>query len=169
MTAELSVHPADVGDVDVRGVPATLVDTLDQLAADPAPTTTARPRGKLHERHGATTTSSAAAQPIRQRTPLPPTEETQDGDYVIERTIPGAGDMTNQEWRDASAQSSKVIAELGSGIAWKHSYVAADKVSCVYEADGPELLRTHGGKGGFPVDAVVEVTPHHRPLDGRLR
>ena len=78
--------------------------------------------------------------------------------FVIERTIPGAGDMTNQEWRDASAQSNKVIAELGGGIAWKHSYVTADKVFCVYEADDPELLRTHGEKGGFPVDAVVAVT-----------
>lgn len=78
--------------------------------------------------------------------------------YVIERTIPGAGEMTNQEWRDASAQSNGVIAELGGGLAWKHSYVTADKVYCVYEADDPEVLRTHGEKGGFPVDVVAEVT-----------
>ncbi len=78
--------------------------------------------------------------------------------YVIERNIPSAGEMTSEEWRDASAQSNKVIADLGGGIAWKHSYVTGDKVYCVYEADDPELLRTHGEKGGFPVDAVVEVT-----------
>ncbi len=77
--------------------------------------------------------------------------------YVIERTIPGAGEMTDQEWRDASAQSNRVIAGLGGGVAWKHSYVTADKVFCVYEADDPELLRTHGEKGGFPVDAVFEI------------
>lgn len=77
--------------------------------------------------------------------------------YVIERTIPGAGDMTSTEWRDASAQSNKVIAELGGGIAWKQSYVTADKVYCVYEADDPALLRRHGEDGGFPVDAVLEV------------
>ena len=77
--------------------------------------------------------------------------------YVIERSIPGAGEMTNTEWRDASAQSNKVIADLGGGIAWKHSYVTADKVYCVYEADDPGLLRTHGEQGGFPVDAVLEV------------
>ena len=78
--------------------------------------------------------------------------------YVIERTIPGAGEMTSQEWRDASAQSNKVIAELGGGIAWKHSYVTADKVYCVYDADDPALLRTHGEQAGFPVDVVAEVT-----------
>ncbi len=77
--------------------------------------------------------------------------------YVIERNIPGAGEMTSEEWRDASAQSNKVIADLGGGIAWKHSYVTADKVYCVYEADSPELLRTHGETAGFPVDAVLEV------------
>lgn len=77
--------------------------------------------------------------------------------YVIERNIPGAAEMTSEEWRDASAQSNKVIEELGGGIAWQHSYVTADKVYCVYEADDPELLRTHGAQGGFPVDVVAEV------------
>jgi hypothetical protein len=77
--------------------------------------------------------------------------------YVIERTIPGAGEMTSAEWRAASAQSNKVIAELGGGITWRHSYVTADKVYCVYEADDTELLRTHGDQGGFPVDVVREV------------
>ena len=87
--------------------------------------------------------------------------------YVIERTIPGACEMTNEEWRDASAQSNKVIAELGGGIAWKHSYVTADKVYCVYEATDPALLRTHGEKGGFPVDAVNEVTRTIDPSTAR--
>jgi Protein of unknown function (DUF4242) len=87
--------------------------------------------------------------------------------YVIERTIPGAGEMTNEEWRDASGQSNKVIAELGDGIAWKQSYVTADKVFCVYEADDPELLRTHGEKGGFPVDAVLEVARTIDPSTAR--
>ena len=77
--------------------------------------------------------------------------------YVIERNIPGAGEMTADEWRDASAHSNKVIAGLGDGITWKHSYVTADKVYCVYEADDPELLRLHGSQGGFPVDIVAEV------------
>ena len=77
--------------------------------------------------------------------------------YLIERSIPGAGEMTSDEWRDASVQSNKVIAELAGGIAWKHSYVTADKVVCVYEAEDPELLRVHGDKGGFPVDVVSEV------------
>lgn len=86
---------------------------------------------------------------------------------VIERTIPGAGEMTNEEWRDASAQSNKVIAELGGRIAWKHSYVTADKVYCVYEADDPALLRTHGEKGGFPVDVVAEVTHTIGPSTAR--
>ena len=77
--------------------------------------------------------------------------------YVIERTIPGAGEMTGAEWRDASVQSNKVIADLGGRIAWKHSYVTGDKVYCVYEAEDPQVLRTHGEQAGFPVDAVLEV------------
>jgi hypothetical protein len=77
--------------------------------------------------------------------------------FVIERNISGAAEMTSEEWRDASAQSNAVIADLGGGIAWKHSYVTPDKVYCVYEADNPELLRAHGEKAGFPVDYIAEV------------
>ena len=91
------------------------------------------------------------------REPRPHRPAHDAGAAAIERNIPGGGEMTSEEWRDASAQSNKVITDLGGGIAWKHSYVTADKVYCVYEADSPELVRTHGEHAGFPVDAIVEV------------
>ena len=77
--------------------------------------------------------------------------------YLIERTIPGAGSMSDAEWSEASATSNQTIASLGGGVTWLHSYVTADKVYCVYEADSEDRVREHGEKGGFPVDSVAEV------------
>jgi Protein of unknown function (DUF4242) len=53
-------------------------------------------------------------------------------EYVIEREVPGAGNMTEDEIREASLRSLSVLKELGSSIQWLHSYVTNDKIYCVY-------------------------------------
>jgi hypothetical protein len=38
-----------------------------------------------------------------------------------------------------------------------HSYVAGDKIYCVYNARDPEIIREHARCGGFPADLIVPV------------
>jgi hypothetical protein len=89
--------------------------------------------------------------------------------YVIERIIPGAGAMSDAEWREASTTSNEAITAVGGGVAWLHSYVTPDKVYCVYEADSEELVREHGRRGGFPVDSVAEVCRMIDPTTAGVR
>lgn len=77
--------------------------------------------------------------------------------YVIERAIPGIGGASATELQAISQKSCGVLAELGSHIAWKHSYVTGDKVYCVYEAASDDLVREHARRGGFPADSVSQV------------
>ena len=77
--------------------------------------------------------------------------------YVIERNIPGAGNLTAEELKAISQTSCGVLKNMGDGIVWDHSYVVGDKIFCIYQAQNEELVREHGAKGGFPVDAVYEV------------
>jgi hypothetical protein len=77
--------------------------------------------------------------------------------FVIERNIPGAGELTAEELRDISRQSRSVLEELGPDIRWIHSYVAEDKVYCVYEASDKELIRKHAEMGGFPADRITPL------------
>ena len=77
--------------------------------------------------------------------------------YVIERTVPGAGQMSADDLQGLAGQSNGVLRDLGPDIQWNHSYVVDDKLFCVYNASGPEIIREHGRCGGFPVDAVHEV------------
>ena len=77
--------------------------------------------------------------------------------YVIERTLPGAGDLSDDEICGISATSNEVLASMSPRAQWLHSYVTDDKLFCVYIADSPETVREHAAKGGFPVDAVHEV------------
>jgi hypothetical protein len=77
--------------------------------------------------------------------------------YVIERELPGAGDLTSDELRAISQKSCGVLSELGGEVQWQHSYVTADKIYCVYIAPDAELVREHARRGGFPANSVAEV------------
>jgi len=78
--------------------------------------------------------------------------------YVIERIIPGAGDLTAEQLKGISQTSCTVLKEMGPKIEWQHSYVTGDKVYCVYNAESKTLIEEHAKKGGFPANSISEVT-----------
>jgi hypothetical protein len=77
--------------------------------------------------------------------------------YLIERTVPGAGQMDAAALAAIARSSNEVLRELGPDVQWIHSYVTDDKITCLYQATGEEIIREHGRCGGFPVDAVHQV------------
>ena len=77
--------------------------------------------------------------------------------YVIEREIPGAGDMTAGDLQGASKQSCSVLRNLGTDIQWVHSYVTADKIYCVYIAPSEQLIKQHAEESGFPANTISEI------------
>jgi hypothetical protein len=78
--------------------------------------------------------------------------------FVIERDIPGAGQMTRAELRAAAAKSNQVLSELGPDIEWIHSYVTGDKLYCVYDARSAELIASHAEISGFPANRITPVS-----------
>ena len=78
--------------------------------------------------------------------------------YLIEREIKGAGNMTPVQLRDAAQKSNGVLRALGPDIQWVHSYVAGDKIYCVYNAPSEALIRSHAEKSGFPADRITAVS-----------
>ena len=78
--------------------------------------------------------------------------------YLIEREIPNAGKLSQEELKGISQKSNEVLSTMGDGIEWLHSYVADDKVYCVYKAENEDLIRQHAEMGGFPVNAIQELS-----------
>jgi hypothetical protein len=77
--------------------------------------------------------------------------------YIIERDIPNAGALTQQELQGISQKSCSVLHEMGPKIQWLQSYVTGDKVYCVYIAPDEASIREHAEKGGFPANRISEV------------
>ena len=78
--------------------------------------------------------------------------------FFIEREIAGAGAMSPEALRDASKHSNSVLAEMSPEIECVHSYVAGDKIYCVYNAPSEQLIREHAEKLGFPTNNITPVT-----------
>jgi Protein of unknown function (DUF4242) len=77
--------------------------------------------------------------------------------FVIERQVSGAGELSEAEIRDLSVRSLEVLKEMGPGIQWLHSYVTEDKVYCVYLAPDEASVREHARRVGIPADRVSAV------------
>jgi hypothetical protein len=79
------------------------------------------------------------------------------GEFVIEREIPGAGKMTEEQIRDVSIRSLEVLKGLGPQIQWLHSYVTDDRIYCVYLAADESSIREHARRLGVPANRISAV------------
>jgi hypothetical protein len=76
---------------------------------------------------------------------------------MIERNIPGLGEVQPSEMRAISERSCSVLRDMGPQVQWQQSYVTDDRMYCVYIADTAELVREHARRGGFPADSVKQL------------
>ncbi len=77
--------------------------------------------------------------------------------FLIEREIPGAGDLSAPELQSISQKSCGVLRDLGPQIQWVESYVTGDKIYCVNIAPNEEMVREHAQRGGIPANRVSEI------------
>ena len=77
--------------------------------------------------------------------------------YVIERELPGAGSLSDEELKGISQTSCNVLGDLGPQIQWVESQVTDDKIYCTYIAPNQDMIRDHAERGGFPANKISEV------------
>ena len=86
--------------------------------------------------------------------------------YLIERELPGAGQLTDEEIQSISQKSNDVLSTMAGRAQWVQSYVTDNAITCVYLAESPEAVREHAAAGGFPVTNVREVGRVIDPTSG---
>jgi hypothetical protein len=89
--------------------------------------------------------------------------------FLIERNIPGAGNLSAGELQSISQKSCSVLRSMGPEIQWVQSYVTGDKVYCIYIAPDEKAIREHAERGGFPADRVSEVVGMIDPTTAETR
>ena len=87
--------------------------------------------------------------------------------FLIERVIPDASQLTDEQLAEISGKSNATVASLGVPYTWVTSYVAGDKVYCIHEADDEETIREHARRAGFPADVISIVSAEFGPQSAR--
>ncbi len=89
--------------------------------------------------------------------------------YVIERDIPGVGEMSDEELEGACQVSNDALEQLAPKVQWQHSYVSGNKTFCVYLADDEDAIREHARISGFPASTITEISTLIDPTTARKR
>ncbi|HEX4486082.1 MAG TPA: DUF4242 domain-containing protein [Terriglobales bacterium] len=86
--------------------------------------------------------------------------------YIIEREIPRIGSLTKEKLHAAAGRSNEVLSQLGPAIQWQESFLAADKMFCVYLAEDEAIVREHAELSGFPATRITEIGRTIDPTTG---
>lgn len=89
--------------------------------------------------------------------------------YVIEREIPGAGELGAEQLQAISQKSCDILRAMGPEIQWVHSYVTGNKIYCIYIAPNEAVIREHAARGSFPVNRISEVKTVIDPTTSEAR
>ena len=84
--------------------------------------------------------------------------------YIVERSIPHTGELTEGELKTIAQQSLRVQQELEAEIQWIHSIITADQMVCLYIADDEEIVREHARLSGLPIRKISEVSAVIGPM-----
>lgn len=88
--------------------------------------------------------------------------------YVIERPLPGAHQLDAGDLRAISEKTNAVLADMGGDVQWLCSYVAEDKLFCLYVAPNEDRVYEHARCSGLPAEAVRIVAAVIDPGTGGL-
>lgn len=87
--------------------------------------------------------------------------------FIIEREIPGAARMSAADLREAAQKSNRVLRDLGPDVQWVQSFVAGDKIYCLYNATSEAVIRRHAERSGFPANRITPVAAVIDPTTAR--
>lgn len=77
--------------------------------------------------------------------------------FLIERDLPGAGNLSKEDLKGISQKSCQVVNDLNKPYHWVETFVTDDKLYCIHIAEDEETVRQHAILGGFPANKISEV------------
>jgi hypothetical protein len=88
--------------------------------------------------------------------------------FVIERNLPGAGNLSPEELQTIAQTSCQVVSRLGKPYHWIQSFITDDKIYCIHIAESEEVIREHARMGKFPINTISEVKAVIDPATSNL-
>jgi Protein of unknown function (DUF4242) len=84
--------------------------------------------------------------------------------FVVERNLPGAGNLSPDELQVISQTSCEAVSVLGQPYRWIQSFITNDKIYCIHIAESEDVVREHAKVGKLPINTISEVKTIIDPL-----
>jgi hypothetical protein len=84
--------------------------------------------------------------------------------FVVERNLPGAGNLSPEELQEIAKTSCEMIKQLDKPYYWMASFITEDKIYCIHIAESEAVVREHARLAKFPVHTISEVRTIIDPL-----
>jgi hypothetical protein len=84
--------------------------------------------------------------------------------FVVERNLPGAGNLSPDELQVISQTSCEAVSVLGKPYHWIQSFITNDKIYCIHIAESEDVVREHAKVGKLPINTISEVKTIIDPL-----
>ncbi|HMH22998.1 MAG TPA: DUF4242 domain-containing protein [Puia sp.] len=84
--------------------------------------------------------------------------------FVVERILPGAGNLSPQELQTISEAACLVAGQLEQPYHWIQSFITDDKIYCLHIAESEEMVREHSRQSKLAVNMISEVRAVIDPL-----
>jgi len=84
--------------------------------------------------------------------------------FIVERNLPGAGNLTREELQIISESSCNAIARFGKHYHWIESYVTNDRIYCIHIAESEAAVREHVKLANIPINTINEIFTIIDPL-----
>lgn len=84
--------------------------------------------------------------------------------FVVERNLPGAGNLSPEELQFISQSFCDIAESMGKSYQWIQSFITDDKIYCIHIAESESMVREHARMGKFPINTINEVRFDIDPL-----
>ena len=74
--------------------------------------------------------------------------------FVVERNLPGAGNLSAEELQAIAETSCKVSNEIGKPYHWIQSYITNDKIYCIHVTESEQVVREHARRSNIPINTI---------------
>ena len=86
--------------------------------------------------------------------------------FVIERSLPGASNLSEDELRNISKSFNEAANKLETSYTWIQSFITDGKIYCIHIAESKQAIREHSKIAGFPINTINEVKTVMDPTTG---
>jgi hypothetical protein len=89
--------------------------------------------------------------------------------FLVEREIEGIGLSGQTGLALAAARSNEAVAALSPHLQWRESWVAADRLYCLYLASDARMIREHAGRADLPAGRITFLTARIDPMTAQAQ